>query len=127
MLGFRGSKATVSRYVPTGDRRRGQSWRTFIRNQTIAFSYHQHPDQQFEAAYVGRWHRASAYHLSRRSRVWVRPMVAEMNTGHSCRTREESLRVLNGAHRALCAVPCGWTLHPPAHAKRTAITLELLL
>ena len=39
MLGYKVSQATVSRYLSTLHRRRGQSWRTFIRNQVLAFSY----------------------------------------------------------------------------------------
>jgi hypothetical protein len=37
MLGFSVSQATVSRYLPARSRRPGQSWRTFVRNQAIAF------------------------------------------------------------------------------------------
>jgi hypothetical protein len=37
MLGFSVSQATVSRYLPSGSRRPGQSWRTFLRNQAMAF------------------------------------------------------------------------------------------
>ncbi len=37
MLGFEVSQATVSRYLSTLGRNRSQSWRTFIRNQAIAF------------------------------------------------------------------------------------------
>ena len=39
MLGFKISQATVSRYLATVHRRPGQSWRTFIRNQALAFRY----------------------------------------------------------------------------------------
>ena len=39
MLGFRVSQATVSRYSATVHRSPGQSWRTFIRNQALAFRY----------------------------------------------------------------------------------------
>jgi hypothetical protein len=38
MLGFSVSQATVSRYLPARGRRPGQSWRTFVRNQVIAFA-----------------------------------------------------------------------------------------
>ena len=48
MLGFTVSQATVSRYVPTANRRPGQSWRTFIRNQALAFRYEQ--DSEDESA-----------------------------------------------------------------------------
>jgi hypothetical protein len=37
MLGFSVSQATVSRYMPAANRRPGQSWRTFLRNQALAF------------------------------------------------------------------------------------------
>ena len=37
MLGFTVSQATVSRYMPPANWRRGQSWRTFIRNEALAF------------------------------------------------------------------------------------------
>jgi hypothetical protein len=51
MLGYEVSQATVSRYLSTLYRRPGQSWRTFIRNQALAFSYrddleYAHPDSQ---------------------------------------------------------------------------------
>jgi hypothetical protein len=36
MLGFSVSQATVSRYMPAANRRLGQSWRTFLRNQALA-------------------------------------------------------------------------------------------
>jgi len=39
MLGFTVSQATVSRYMPPANRRPGQSWRTFIRNQALAFGH----------------------------------------------------------------------------------------
>jgi hypothetical protein len=39
MLGFTVSQATVSRYMPPANRRRGQSWRTFIRNHACAFTH----------------------------------------------------------------------------------------
>ena len=39
MLGFNISQATVSRYLRARSRRPGQSWRTFLRNQAMAFGY----------------------------------------------------------------------------------------
>jgi hypothetical protein len=39
MLGFKVSQATVSRYLATVYRSPGLSWRTFIRNQALAFKY----------------------------------------------------------------------------------------
>jgi hypothetical protein len=42
MLGFTVSQATVSRYMPPANGRPGQSWRTFIRNQAMAFGHREH-------------------------------------------------------------------------------------
>ena len=39
MLGFSVSQATVSRYMPAQGRRTGQTWRTFLRNQAMAFGH----------------------------------------------------------------------------------------
>ena len=39
MLGFNVSQATISRYMPARSRRPGQSWRTFLRNQAMAFGH----------------------------------------------------------------------------------------
>ena len=44
MLGFTVSQATVSRYLPAPGRRPTQSWRTFVRNQAIAFGHHQYSE-----------------------------------------------------------------------------------
>jgi hypothetical protein len=50
MLGFSVSQATVSRYLPTGGRRPGQSWRTFLRNQASAFGQY---SEERSREYVG--------------------------------------------------------------------------
>jgi hypothetical protein len=42
MLGFSVSQATVSRYLPARSRRRGQSWRTFLRNQAMGFGHYEY-------------------------------------------------------------------------------------
>jgi len=44
MLGFKVSQATVSRYMPPTYARRGQSWRTFLRNQLSALPSSQGAD-----------------------------------------------------------------------------------
>jgi hypothetical protein len=49
MLGFTVSQATVSRYMPAANRRRSQSWRTFIGNQALAFRR----DQDFKDESIG--------------------------------------------------------------------------
>jgi hypothetical protein len=59
MLGFEISQATVSRYTPAADRRPGQSWRTFLRNQAIAFSHTQSPEQDSDSESLTLWNRSS--------------------------------------------------------------------
>ncbi len=46
MLGLSVSQATVSRYLPSPGRRPRQSWRTFVRNQSIVFGRHQDQEEQ---------------------------------------------------------------------------------
>jgi hypothetical protein len=46
MLGFSVSQATVSRYMPARSRRPGQSWRTFLRNQAMAFGHREHSGER---------------------------------------------------------------------------------
>src|SRR5216683_5617597 len=45
MLGFSVSQATVSRYLPARGRRPGQSWRTFLRNQAMAFGHCEYSEE----------------------------------------------------------------------------------
>ena len=45
MLGFSVSQATVSRYMPARSRRPGQSWRTFLRNQVMAFGHCEYSEE----------------------------------------------------------------------------------
>jgi hypothetical protein len=52
MLGFKVSQATVSRYLPAPGRRPRQSWRTFVRNQAIAFGHHQYPQEHSDTEYL---------------------------------------------------------------------------
>src|SRR5271154_3899469 len=46
MLGFTVSQATVSRYLPAPARRPTQSWRTFLRNEAIAFGHNQNSEKR---------------------------------------------------------------------------------
>src|ERR1017187_5644961 len=46
MLGFSVSEATVSRYMPPRSRRPGPSWRTFLRNQAMAFGPGEYADER---------------------------------------------------------------------------------
>jgi hypothetical protein len=52
MLGFEVSQATVSRYMPTSDRRTGQSWRTFIRLQALASTRREDPETAYHSEQV---------------------------------------------------------------------------
>jgi hypothetical protein len=52
MLGFTVSQATVSRYLPAPGRRPTQSWRTFLRNQAIAFGHHRYPEEHSDTEYL---------------------------------------------------------------------------
>jgi hypothetical protein len=52
MLGFTVSQATVSRYLPALGRRPTQSWRTFLRNQGIAFVHHQYLEEHSYTEYL---------------------------------------------------------------------------
>src|SRR5271169_2674786 len=52
MLGFSVSQATVSRYLLASGRRPNQSWRTFPRNQAIAFGHHQYPGERSDTEYL---------------------------------------------------------------------------
>ena len=46
---FQRLQATVSRYLPIGSRPPGQSWRTFLRNQAMAFSHHEYAEERSRA------------------------------------------------------------------------------
>jgi hypothetical protein len=46
MLGFKVSEATVSRYMPPRSGRLGPSWRTFLRNQAMAFGRREYAEQR---------------------------------------------------------------------------------
>ncbi len=46
MLGFSVSEATVSRYLPARSRQPGQSWRTFLRNQAMAFGHSEYFEER---------------------------------------------------------------------------------
>jgi hypothetical protein len=71
MLAFTVSQATVSRYMPTANRRPGQSWRTLFRNQAVAFR----PDQDSEDASGGEY--GSLHAWSYRDRL-VRFAIAQI-------------------------------------------------
>jgi hypothetical protein len=56
MLGFTVSQATISSYMPARSRRPTQSWRTFLRNQTIAFGqYFEERSDRYARPYVASY------------------------------------------------------------------------
>ena len=59
MLGFKVSRATVSRYMPPANRRPGQSWRTFLRNQAMAFRLNQSLEQDSDSEFLSLRNRSS--------------------------------------------------------------------
>ena len=77
MLGFSVSEATVSRYLRARGSRPGQSWRTFVRNQAMAFAHREYAEERLRGD-VGL-HMESYWTQFRRSwagqiaRLWVRP------------------------------------------------------
>jgi hypothetical protein len=76
MLGFSVSEATVSRYMPVRSRRPGQSWRTFLRNQAMAFGHRECYEERSRAdaglqsqSYSAQLQRSGAEQIAT---VWVR-------------------------------------------------------
>jgi hypothetical protein len=66
MLGFTVSQATVSRYMPPANRRPGQSWRTFLRNQILAFRHDQDSEESMggDAALRVGFYRGTLVHFA---------------------------------------------------------------
>jgi hypothetical protein len=69
MLGFEVSQATVSRYLSTIYRTPGQSWRTFIRNQAMAFKLNQSLEQDADSEFSDLWNAFSGGGETGRSRL----------------------------------------------------------
>jgi hypothetical protein len=93
MLGFKVSHATVSRYLATVHRSPGQSWRTFIRNQALAFKYRddlEYSNQDWrsrrDCSYRGNLTRSAG-------------KIARLETGSRCLSRPRGIP----AHPRLCA------------------------
>jgi len=90
MLGFKVSQATVSRYLATVHRSPGQSWRTFIRNQALAFKYdleYSNDDWQSrpDCAHRGNLRRSAG-------------QIARLDTGRRCPSQQRGI----AAHPRLC-------------------------
>ena len=73
MLGFSVSQATVSRYMPARSRRPNQSWRTFLRNQAMAFGHCEYSEewQSGNAGPQGQSYSAQLARSEATQTVWV--------------------------------------------------------
>ncbi len=116
MLGFSVSQATVSRYMPARSRRPGQSWRTFLRNQGMAFNHCEYyeersrgdagPQGQF---YSAQLERSGAAQITM---VWVGLRRAQSTLSNrrirlrssqcDCGVTHRAASVSGGSRRALC-------------------------
>jgi hypothetical protein len=132
-LGFTVSQATVSRYMPASDRRPRQSWRTFICNQTIAFSRRQSPEEQSDRVYAGLrlwfdWGRLM------RSVAQIARLSAGLCRWHAHQTLTPTARriALRSGQRARGAMHCvhplaavpgrGWKTH--GNRRQTAVPMR---
>src|ERR1700692_4574068 len=118
MLGFSVSQATVSRYMPARSRRPEQSWRTFLRNQAMAFGHCEYSEEWQSGglqsqSYSAQLERSRATQIAT---VWVgrrRSFGRGQSTLSNRRIRLRSAEcargvthraayVSNGSRRALC-------------------------
>jgi hypothetical protein len=92
MLGFTVSQATVSRYMPPANRRPGQSWRTFLRNQAMAFGHRE---------YAEEWSRVAARlpiesnwtHLKRSGTAWLMAVCFGLKRGPAQQPTHNEIRI----------------------------------
>jgi hypothetical protein len=120
MLGFSVFQATVSRYMPARSRRPGQSWRTFLRNQAMAFGHCEYYEERpsgdaglLSQSYSAQLERSGAGQIAtiwvglRRRlgraqpalsnrRIRLRPVQCDRGVTH------RAASVSSGSRRALC-------------------------
>src|SRR5580700_5928082 len=120
MLGFSVSQATVSRYLPAPGRRPRQSWRTFLRNQAMAFGHCEY-SEEWQSGNAGPQSQSYSAQLERSgatqiATVWVgrkRSFGRAQSTLSNRRIRLRSAEcdrgvthraayVSSGSRRALC-------------------------
>ena len=103
MLGFTVSQATVSRYLPAPSRRPTQSWRTFVRNQALAFGEYSEERSREDGRPHGqsRWAR-SCDRRQHRLRLHVSGSDAELASNSAPLKLEESVCRPPCASDALC-------------------------
>ena len=118
MFGFSVSQATVSRYMPARSRRQEQSWRTFLRNQAMAFRHCEYSEewQSGNAAPQSQSYSARLARSGATQTVWVgrkRSFGRAQSTLSNRRIRLRSAEcargvthrttyVSSGSRRALC-------------------------
>jgi len=121
MLGFSVSEATVSRYMPPRSRRPGPSWRTFLRNQAMAFGYGEYYEERSKGdaglqsqSYWDHLKRFGAAQIATASVGLRRGLAQPQPTFYVGRTSPRSARfdqkvthraasVSGGSRRALCS------------------------
>ena len=110
MLGFSVSQATVSRYMPARSRRPEQSWRTFLRNQAMAFGHCEY-SEEWPSGNAGLQSQSYSAQLERSgaaqiATVWVgrkRSFGRAQSTLSNRRIRLRSAKCARGVtHRAAC-------------------------
>jgi hypothetical protein len=86
MLGFSVSQATVSRYMPARSRRPEQSWRTFLRNQAMAFGHCEY-SEEWQSGNAGPQSQSYSAQLERSGAT----RIATVGLGPSAASGEHSL------------------------------------
>jgi hypothetical protein len=106
MLGFKVSEATVSRYMPPRSRRLGPSWRTFLRNQAMAFGHCEYAEGRSGEdaglrghSYAARFQRSAASKIAT-VRVGLRRALGQPRPTLNVRRIRSAQRDRGVTHRA---------------------------
>jgi len=121
-LGFTVSQATVSRYLPAPGRRPTQSWRTFFRNQTMAFSDNQYSEQQPDTEYPylhawSYWGRLVRFAAAQLAMVcaslcrWLGQLFTLNALTIDLRSAQRDQGAIHRARRMAAVPGCSWKAH----------------
>jgi hypothetical protein len=106
MLGFKVWEATVSRYMPPRSRRLGPSWRTFLRNQAMAFGHCEYAEERSSEdaglrghSYAARFQRSAAAKIAT-VRVGLRRALGQPRPTLNVRRIRSAQRDRGVTHRA---------------------------
>jgi hypothetical protein len=121
-LGFTVSQATVSRYLPAPGRRPTQSWRTFFRNQTMAFSDNQYSEQQPDTEYPylhawSYWGRLVRFAAAALAMVcaslcrWLGQLFTLNALTIDLRSAQRDQGAIHRARRMAAVPGCSWKAH----------------